>query len=190
MFHRLIQGGAMISIERRGRYHHLDVRQWLPAPRAQVFAFFADAYRLETITPDWLHFHVLTPAPIDMQAGRIIDYRLRLRGIPLHWQSEISRWEPPEAFIDRQVRGPYRLWEHTHRFIERDGGTVVIDEVDYRVPGGRLIHWLLVERDLRRIFEYRGRKLHELFGSPRAAERPAPSKTVFDVLPFPQRENA
>ena len=138
--------------------------QWLPTPLNEVFPFFADARNLEELTPDWLSFTVLTPEPIPMAVGTTIDYRLAWRGIPLRWRSEIAAWQPPHRFIDRQLRGPYRLWHHEHRFEERDGGTNVIDEVEYAVWGGALAVNLGVRRDIERIFDHRRRRLIELFG--------------------------
>jgi ligand-binding SRPBCC domain-containing protein len=148
----------------RGLYR-LQCRQHLPAPREEVFAFFANAHALEEITPPWLRFHVLTPAPIEMRAGTLIDYRLKLHGIPIGWRSEISVWEPPHRFVDEMRRGPYRSWHHLHTFTAADGGTLVEDVVDYGVPGGALIHRWLVGRDLRRIFEFRREKLATIFAS-------------------------
>ena len=95
--------------------HTYQAELWLPRPRPEVFAFFAEARNLEAITPPWLKFEVLTPAPIAMRAGTLIDYRLRLHGFPIRWRTEITLWEPPVRFADTQLRGPYRLWEHTHR---------------------------------------------------------------------------
>ena len=99
---------------------------WLPRPRDEVFAFFANAANLEAITPPWLHFQVLNPALVIHQ-GVLIDYRLTLYGIPLKWQSEISRWDPPTSFVDKQRTGPYRRWVHTHTFADERGGTRVGD---------------------------------------------------------------
>ena len=135
----------------------------LSRSRDEVFGFFSDAFRLEQITPDWLNFRILTPGPIELSKGSLIDYRIRLHGIPIGWQTEISSWEPPYSFIDRQVRGPYRLWEHLHTFTEVDGGTLTVDRVRYRASGGRLANWLVVEKDLRRIFEHRRQRMLELF---------------------------
>ena len=135
----------------------------LPRPLDEVFPFFADAGNLEAITPDFLRFRVVTPRPIEMRVGATIDYELRVHGIPLKWTSEIAAWEPPHRFVDRQIRGPYRLWHHEHRF-EADGDhTVCTDVVDYAVPGGRLVHALFIRRDVERIFDYRARRLAELF---------------------------
>lgn len=139
----------------------METRLWLPQPLARVFEFFADAANLERITPPWLRFRILTPQPIAMHAGTRIDYRLRLHGIPVRWQSAITVWDPPRRFVDEQRRGPYRVWIHEHDFVERDGGTEVRDMVRYAVPGGRLIDRLGVRRDVRRIFEYRARSLLE-----------------------------
>lgn len=144
----------------------LESSQWLPWSRDQVFEFFSDAFQLETLTPPFLCFHVLTPAPIVVREGLRIDYRLKLRGLPLRWQSEISVWEPPNRFVDEQRRGPYRRWHHDHIFEEADGGTWCRDVVDYAVMGGWLVERMFVRPDLVRIFGYRQAKLRELFGGP------------------------
>ncbi len=136
---------------------------WLPAPPWDVFPFFADAFNLERITPPMLRFRVLTPPPIAMGVGTLLDYRVWLRGIPMRWQSEITAWEPPHRFVDEQRRGPYRLWVHEHTFAAQDGGTVARDNVRYAAPGGGLVQRLFVEPDLRRIFEYRSTALREIF---------------------------
>ncbi len=141
----------------------LETEQWLPRPREEVFDFFADAFNLENITPPLLEFRVVTPPPITMKLGTVIDYRLKLRGIPLRWRSEITRWEPPELFVDEQRRGPYRLWRHLHTFEESGGGTIARDHVEYSVIGGAIVRNLVVAPDLRRIFAYRQERLAELF---------------------------
>lgn len=148
---------------RRGAYL-LETEQWFPKPRPEVFDFFADAGNLETITPPFLRFKIVTPRPIDMRAGQLIDYSLRLHAIPIRWRTEIESWEPPLRFVDRQLRGPYRLWHHEHTFTAIDGGTLVKDAVTYIVPGGSLVHALFVKADVRRIFEYRRKVLRELLG--------------------------
>lgn len=137
---------------------------WLPRPVEEVFPFFADAHNLEALTPPFLHFRALTPAPIAMAPGTRIDYRLSLHGIPLGWQSEITVWDPPHRFVDEQRRGPYKAWIHTHRFTPKDGGTLVEDEVWYDVVGGRLVDALFVRKDVARIFAYREERLRERFG--------------------------
>ena len=144
--------------------HTYQAELWLPRPRPEVFAFFAEARNLEAITPPWLKFEVLTPAPIAMRAGTLIDYRLRLHGFPIRWRTEITLWEPPVRFADTQLRGPYRLWEHTHTFVEKDGGTLCRDEVRYAVPGGALIERLFVRRDVERIFAHRQEVMRRLLG--------------------------
>jgi ligand-binding SRPBCC domain-containing protein len=108
-------------------------------PVSEVFSFCADAGNLDVITPPWLRFQILTPRPMAMRVGAQIDYRLRLRGLPLRWQSEITVWQPPHRFVDEQRRGPYRAWRHEHTFTAQDGGTLVGDRVRYAVLGGR---WL------------------------------------------------
>jgi ligand-binding SRPBCC domain-containing protein len=133
------------------------------SPIATVFAFFSDAHNLERITPPSLEFEILTPGPIRMAAGTVIDYRLRLHGIPFRWQSEIAVWDPPNRFVDVQRRGPYRLWIHQHMFFARNEGTTIEDQVTYAVYGGRLAQRLFVARELNKIFAYRHRKLREIF---------------------------
>lgn len=144
---------------------------WLPLAPAAVFPFFSDAQNLEKITPPWLRFSVLTPSPIAMRTGTLIDYGLRVRGLPMRWQSRISAWEPPHVFADEQIRGPYRRWIHTHRFEARDGGTLCTDHVDYAPPGGRwlaaLADRLVVRHELRRIFIHRQESLLRHFGGGR-----------------------
>lgn len=134
-----------------------------------VFPFFADATNLQQITPPWLNFEVVSPTPIEMKPGQTIDYRLKLRGFPLRWRSEITEWAPPHRFVDEQLRGPYRVWHHEHTFTERDGKTVCEDDVVYAVFGGRLVNRLFVESDVKRIFEYRRKRLLEIFPGKEAA---------------------
>ncbi len=136
---------------------------WLPQPRDRVFEFFADAGNLETITPPWLNFQILTPRPIPMHPGTLIDYRIRLRGVPIRWRTEIAEWQPPARFVDRQLRGPYRQWIHEHRFVERAGGTECFDVVRYAVLGGALVNRFFVRGDVEKIFAYRREKMRELF---------------------------
>jgi len=138
---------------------------WLPRLPEAVFRFFGEARNLEAITPPWLRFEVLTPAPIEMQTGTLIDYRIRVHGIPVRWQTEILDWNPPHRFVDVQRRGPYTRWHHTHTFVELDGGTMCVDQVQYRPRGGALMNWLFVRRDVEKIFAYRAMRLRDLIGS-------------------------
>jgi ligand-binding SRPBCC domain-containing protein len=167
--------------------HTLNVALWLPVGRDEVFSFFADAFNLEAITPPWLKFSVLTPGPIAMRAGTLIDYRLRVHGLPLRWRSQITVWDPPFRFVDEQRRGPYRRWIHTHSFEEIDGGTLCRDEVHYAVPGGRFIHWLLVRRDVERIFAYRQDVVRHRF---HVEPAPPPRSIAASLLPVPPARNS
>jgi ligand-binding SRPBCC domain-containing protein len=136
---------------------------WLPRPRDEVFPFFSEARNLEELTPPWLKFEVLTPAPIVMRPGLLIDYRIKIHGIPIRWRTEIVVWEPPHQFVDQQLSGPYNLWHHTHTFTERDGGTLCRDDVRYHPRGGALMNWLFVRADVERIFRYRQERLLQIF---------------------------
>jgi len=135
----------------------------VPRPRREVFPFFAEARNLQTLTPPWLKFEVLTPAPIVMRTGTLIDYRITVHGLPIRWRTEIVEWDPPHRFVDVQLRGPYTLWHHTHTFEERDGKTLCGDVVRYRPRGGALINWLFVRCDVEQIFQYRQQRMQELF---------------------------
>ena len=142
----------------------LTTELWLPRPIDEVFQYFGDARNLETITPPWLNFRIVSDPSIALGAGSLIDYRLRIRGFPIRWRTEISAWDPPYRFIDQQLRGPYQKWVHTHQFVTRDGGTFCTDRVEYRMVCGALANRLLVAGDLKRIFEFRHRTMQRVLG--------------------------
>jgi ligand-binding SRPBCC domain-containing protein len=146
--------------------HTIRREIWLPHSREEVFRFFSAARNLEQITPPLLKFEVLTPEPIPMGEGTLIDYRLRVHGLPLRWRTKITRWNPPYQFADIQLKGPYKVWDHTHTFLEENGGTRMIDEVVYELPFGPLgdlVHALSVRRDVEEIFRYRNSIIGTLF---------------------------
>lgn len=145
-----------------GPIEELHAETWVPAPVEEAFAFFADARNLERLTPIWLKFEIVTSAPIVMREGTIIDYRLRLYGVPVPWQTRIEVWEPGVRFVDVQVVGPYRWWRHEHRFEASGNGTRVIDHVEY-LPRARALSGRIVRRDVERIFAFRQVALTSVF---------------------------
>lgn len=148
--------------------YHLRRQQFIPQPIDTVFAFFADAANLDFLTPPWLHFQIRTALPMTMRTGAIIDYSIRWRLVPVRWRTEILDWSPPFRFVDQQIRGPYQLWHHTHTFEVQPGGTLMTDTVRYALPLGPLgtfAHFLLVQRDVNSIFDYRFHRIAERFGS-------------------------
>jgi ligand-binding SRPBCC domain-containing protein len=151
--------------------HVLQRDQVMPDPPDEVFPFFADARNLEAITPPLLRFTVATPEPIEMGVGTLIQYGLRLHGVPVRWLTSIQAWDPPHRFVDVQVRGPYALWHHTHTFSEHPGGTLMRDVVRYAIgfgPLGDLAHRLFVRRDVEAIFDFRHAELARRPPSPRS----------------------
>jgi ligand-binding SRPBCC domain-containing protein len=148
--------------------HVLRTSASIPHPLDEVFDFFAAAENLERITPPSLRFKIVTPGPIEMRRGTLIDYRLVLNGIPFRWRTEITEWEPPHAFTDAQIRGPYHTWVHRHTFEARDASTRMEDEVRYRLPLWPLGEAALplVRRQLTGIFRYRAARLASLFEPP------------------------
>jgi len=137
--------------------HHLKTDQWIGRPIEEVFGFFSEATNLERITPPELKFTILNREPIVIRQGTVIDYRLRLAGIPFSWKTVITGWNPPYSFQDTQLRGPYSRWVHTHTFESVNGGTRIRDEVDYQLPLSPLgdLAWPLIRHQLNRIFAYR-----------------------------------
>ena len=146
---------------KKSMLHNLHSSMILPLPRSEVFPFFAEAFHLERITPPELRFHIITPQPILIEAGTLIEYKLCLFGISFYWLTRIARWSPPDEFVDGQVRGPYTLWIHTHRFTEMKGTTRIEDNVDYQLPFFPIgeLAYPIVYFQLKRIFFYRQRAI-------------------------------
>lgn len=153
----------MVEFQETNGGYRLSTELLIERPLDEVFAFFSSARNLEVITPESLSFSILS-TDLEMRVGLLIDYRLKLLGIPLKWRSEITSWDPPRRFVDQQVIGPYRKWIHEHTFEPTERGTLVRDVVDYSAPGGGLAHALFVKPQLRKIFEHRHRKLQDILG--------------------------
>jgi len=150
------------------RLCQLQRTQTVTGSKRDVFAFFADAFNLELITPAFLRFRILTPMPIAMKEGARIDYGMSLHGLPFTWRTRITRWEPESCFVDEQEWGPYALWRHTHRFEDQGDQTTMHDLVEYALPWGplgALAHAFAVQRTLARIFDFRRDALRERFGA-------------------------
>lgn len=147
------------------KVHEFKSEIWLPAEIGKVFEFFSNATNLDAITPGWVHFNVVTQSPIPMHEGALIDYKLRIRGIPIRWRTRINIWDPPHRFVDEQIRGPYRQWIHEHTFEPHNGGTLVRDKVSYAVPFDWLVHRWFVAPDVQRIFDFRAMMLKKQFGA-------------------------
>ncbi len=141
-------------------------QQWVDKPVEEVFSFFSQAKNLEQITPPWLNFKVLKQSDPEIKRNLLIDYKLKVRGVPLKWQTLISDWQPPTKFVDEQLKGPYRVWHHTHEFKDYKNGTLMRDRVLYKPRFGifgDLANFLFVAKDVRNIFSYRKKIIDQLF---------------------------
>lgn len=148
--------------------HLLESEQQVNAPLEDVFRFFGQPENLARITPRWLGFRILTPSPVAMREGAIIDYQVKLGPLPTRWRSMITTYDPPHRFVDEQLAGPYSFWHHTHEFEAVEGGTLIRDTIRYLIPYGplgRLARILVVRRQLESIFNHRRRVIEELFPS-------------------------
>jgi len=147
--------------------HRLETEQVVAGGIEETFAFFSDAANLDAITPPSLGFTILTPLPIEMREGSLIEYRLGLVGIPIHWLTRIDEWSPGRSFTDTQLRGPYALWVHRHSFAPHRDGTLIRDRVDYALPLPHLtapVHALFVRPMIERIFAYRREVIARVLG--------------------------
>lgn len=160
-----MSGSSSIFIRRDEKIgYRLEAEMTVNFPREEVFDVFADAMELERITPPWLRFSVITPQPIVMREGLLLDYRLKIHQIPIRWRTQICNWERPIRFVDQQLTGPYKRWFHEHTFEDlHDGRTLVRDNVHYVPRGGELLHHFVVRPDLEKIFRFRQDRLSEIF---------------------------
>lgn len=148
----------MNETNQMSKFSRLERTQIIPRPRDEVYAFFSRPENLEQITPPFLRFKILTPRPVPMHEGALIDYELRLFGMPIEWQAQIERYEPKDRFVDVQRKGPYAHWYHLHEFSDAPGGTEMRDVVDYALPFGpigKTVETAFVRRTLNRIFDFR-----------------------------------
>jgi len=144
----------------------LEYKTSINKPLDEVFAFFSKAENLNKLTPSELQFEILTPSPIAMKKGAMIEYKIKLSGIPFKWKTEICEWNPPYKFADQQLKGPYTKWYHEHIFTEEEGKTIMIDRITYLSKGwimAPLLHALFVDKRVKEIFTYREKVLNDLF---------------------------
>ena len=149
------------------KYYELDVEQFIDQPVEKVFKFFSRPENLEKITPPRLGFTIMTPSPIPMEKGSLIDYTIRILGFPVHWRTLITSYDPPHGFVDEQIKGPYVLWHHRHSFKKENGGTIIRDTVRYVVPLGiigRFLNLIWIRKDLKDFFAYRRKFIANKFG--------------------------
>ena len=149
------------------KLYTLNKEQVISKNISEVFDFFSKPENLSTITPPKMNFHILTSSPINMKKGALIDYTINIMFIPIRWRTLITKYDPPYSFIDQQIKGPYSRWHHTHTFTKiNENETLIKDTVLYSVPLGfigRIVHWIYIERDLKKIFSYRKKKINEIF---------------------------
>ena len=148
------------------KLYTIESNQFINKPIEEVFQFFSKPENLSVITPAKLGFKILSPNPIKMEVGRLIDYNIYLLGIPIHWRTLITDYEPPNMFVDQQIKGPYAMWHHTHTFHKVKGGVEIKDRVVYSIPFGflgRLLNYLWIKRDLNNIFLHRKKVIDKLF---------------------------
>ena len=148
------------------KYFQINKTQFIEKPIDVVFSFFSKPENLEKITPQYLHFEILNDSPIHMKEGLVINYKMKIRKIPVKWSSVIKSYNPPFSFIDEQIKGPYAFWYHEHKFIKEKGGTRVDDCIKYKIPFGffgRLVNKLWVANDLEEIFNFRKNTINDIF---------------------------
>ena len=160
----------------KGMQHEFVAEQWIPRSPAEIFPYFSSETNLEQITPPFLNFRVVGKSTPEIREGTVLDYKLNLHGVPITWQSRIDEWDPGRKFVDVQTKGPYSKWEHTHEFVPLAGGTLIRDRVLYRLPMGWLGNafgaWK-VESDVEEIFNFRRKRIDEMFGRPAELGRPS-----------------
>lgn len=173
--------------------HTLFREQWIERRLDSIFPFFERPENLPLITPPELDFQLLTPAPVEMKDGRIIDYTIRVLGRKVRWRTIISTYKPPFSFVDEQLKGPYSFWHHTHTFLPEHNGTRIIDEVRYALPVwlpafvSRLLNRWYVQPELQRIFNYRRLQFEKIFDSPTLLDTGSDDIKLTE-LTYPERQ--
>ena len=148
------------------KVYNLKFNQTINKPIEEVFSFFSKPENLSLITPKKLSFKILTPSPIKMKEGQLIDYTIKILGKKIRWRTIITDYNPPDYFIDQQLKGPYSMWHHTHRFKSVNDSVEMVDEINYVVPFGflgQIINYVFIKPDLVRIFKYREKVINDYF---------------------------
>ena len=144
------------------KLNEINSEQFINIKIQNVFDFFSKPENLQEITPKRLGFNIITPGPIEMEKGTVIDYYIKISYIPIRWRTIITNYNPPYKFVDQQIKGPYSFWHHTHTFSKLNGGTLIKDNIKYLVPFGiigKIINKIWIKRDLENIFDYRKNKI-------------------------------
>ena len=148
------------------KVYTLKYKQLINKNLDDVFSFFSNPENLSKITPKKLGFNILTPCPIEMYEGQLIDYTIKILGKKIRWRTLITKYDSPNMFIDQQLKGPYSMWHHTHQFKEVKSGVEIIDTINYVMPFGilgRIVNILFVKNDLNKIFQYRKKVIEQYF---------------------------
>jgi ligand-binding SRPBCC domain-containing protein len=161
-----LAGNSLLISGKLMRIYTIERRQLVHRPLEEIFTFFSRPENLGLLTPKQVGFNILTPSPISMQTGALIDYTIKVLGIRTRWTTLITDFVHGSRFVDVQLKGPYAYWHHEHRFTETDDGTLITDVIHYAMPlgvFGSIIHELFVKSRLNFIFNYRAGEIEKRF---------------------------
>jgi len=150
--------------------HSFKTVQVIPITIEEAWDFFSSPSNLQSLTPSNIKFRIISRHHgLKMYAGQIIEYKVKpLLNIPFYWMTEITHVQEETLFIDEQRFGPFSMWHHQHHFKKVDGAVEMTDIVYYKIPGwwlGDIVNKIYVKKEVRKVFDYRGRRIKELFGN-------------------------